>query len=272
MAGKFYLDKEKLFDVAVARLKEMKQKHSLCTMVDCTPTNIGRDLDLLRHVSQESGVNIISSTGFYYTNEIMTERHSEQYIEDLLLYDINNNSVGIIKYAVQASKMSDFDKKILDILCSVQKKTAIPLCIHTNSGCKNGTEVLQFVLDRNISPEAVTIGHCSDSEDPGYVKDLLSSGCYAGFDRIYRTDDTAYYEKKANDIIQLCNDGFSRKILLSHDNLCFNGFCDKAEIVGFNPYEVISERLLPCLYDKGLGKEEVNRLICDNPKNMLLAK
>ena len=272
MAGKYYIDKEKLFDVAVNRLKEMKRKHSLCTLIDCTPTNIGRDLGLLKRVSEASGVNIISSTGFYYTTEIMMARHNENYIEDFLLYDINNNNIGIIKYAVESPEMSNFDKNILDILCSVQKKTTLPLCIHTNAGHQNGREVLNFVLERGISPSAVTIGHCSDTNDLQYIKEILSSGCYAGLDRIYRTDDPEYYDRMADHIICLCESGFYDKLLLSHDNLCFNGFCDNAKIVEFNPYEVIFERLYPALLKKGFDEKSFNKMISDNPKNMLLTK
>ena len=272
MAGKAYLDKEKLFEIAVGYLKEMKQNHSLCTLVDCTPTNIGRDIGLLKRISEASGVNIIPSTGFYYTTEIMMARHSEKYIENFLLYDINNNNIGIIKYAVEASEMSDFGKKTLDILCSVQKKAGLPLCIHTNAGHQNGREVLRFVLERGVSPSAITIGHCSDTNDLSYIKEILSSGCYVGFDRIYRTDDIEYYDRMADNIINLCENGFSDKLLLSHDNLCFNGFGDNAKIVEFNPYEVIFERLYPALLKKGFDDKTFKKLVSENPKNMLLTK
>ena len=76
MAGKKYLDKKVLLEAAVKYLCEMKEKYSLSAIVDCTAVNIGRDLELLKEASRLSEIDIISSTGFYYTDEIMTLHHS----------------------------------------------------------------------------------------------------------------------------------------------------------------------------------------------------
>ena len=272
MAGSHYLDKEKLLEAGVRYLREMKDKYSLDTMIDCTPSNIGRDLALLKKASELSGVKIVCATGFYFTDEPMTGRHSDEYMESQILYDIENHNIGLLKFAVEAEKMTDINKRLLNVMCQVQKKTNLPLCLHTNPEVNNCVEVLQFALDRKIAPEAITIAHCSDSDDMGYVADILSSGCYAGFDRIYREDDAAYYKQKAEDIAELCSRGYQNKILISHDALTFNGFRDKAEISPFNPYDVIFERLLPELYDTGITKEMFLAMMTENPLNMLCVR
>ncbi|MBR4411543.1 MAG: hypothetical protein IKT31_09505 [Firmicutes bacterium] len=269
MAGKHYLDKEKLLKASVGFLKEMKKKYSLDAIIDCTATNIGRDLELLKKVSEQSGVKIICSTGFYFTDEPMTTRHSSEYMESQILYDIDQHSIGSLKFAVEAEKMTDNNKHLLEVMCQVQKKTNLPLCLHTNPEVNNCIEVLEFVLDRKVAPGAITIGHCSDSEDMGYVSDILSSGCYVGFDRIYRMDDAQYYKKKADDIAELCRKGYQKKILLSHDALIFHGFRDKSVISQFCPFDVIFERLVPELYEKGLSKDMVSAMMSENPLNML---
>ena len=64
-----YLDKEQLLNIASDYLKELKAKYALNAFVDCTPVNIGRDIELLKRVSEQSEVNIVCSTGFYYTDE-----------------------------------------------------------------------------------------------------------------------------------------------------------------------------------------------------------
>ena len=46
MAGDKYLDKNQLKSVAVEYLKFLKEKYGLKNFVDCTPINIGRDIDL----------------------------------------------------------------------------------------------------------------------------------------------------------------------------------------------------------------------------------
>ncbi|MBE6454789.1 MAG: phosphotriesterase, partial [Alphaproteobacteria bacterium] len=57
MLGNLYLDKEKLVNASIKYLMELKEKYALKTFVDCTPVNIGRDIDLLKEISQKSGVN-----------------------------------------------------------------------------------------------------------------------------------------------------------------------------------------------------------------------
>ena len=39
-----------------------------------------------------------------------------------------------------------------------------------------------------IQPNAVTVGHLSDADDPEYVKSIASYGCYIGLDRMYGED------------------------------------------------------------------------------------
>lgn len=272
MFGSDYLDKEMLINKSAEHLRHMKDKYNLSTLVDCTPVNIGRDIGILRKVSQKSGVNIICSSGFYYTDEAILYNISEEYIVDTILKDINKTNAGIIKFAVEDSEMNALSQKQLSALCTVQKDSGLPLVIHTNGRNKNGRAVLESVLEKGVSPSAVTIGHLSDSDDMGYVTELLKNGCYAGFDRIYKSADMNYYYKKAKDIYTICERGFADKILLSHDGLTFNGFHTNACIREDNPYEPIFSYLISEMLKIGFTEKEIETFITQNPKNMLLCK
>lgn len=267
-----YLNKEELINRSVEHLRYMKEEYNLSTLIDCTPINIGRDIDILRKVSEKSGVNIICSTGFYYTEEAMLYNISEEYIADTILKDINKTNAGIIKFAVEANTMNMIPQKQLSALCAVQKKSLLPLVIHTNAGNENGRTVLKMVLEKGVLPNAVTIGHLSDSRDMDYVTDILKSGCYVGFDRIFKSADTNYYHEKAKDIYTLCERGFANKILLSHDANTFNGFCRNACIREDNPYAIMFRYLIPRMFEIGFSEKEIDLLITQNPKNMLLCK
>ena len=101
MAGKAYLDKERLVKTAVAYLKELKTKYSLSTFVDCTPVNIGRNVEILKQISEQSEVNIGCSTGFYYTNEPLFYNISSEQICKIIVSDAKRTNAGIIKCAVE---------------------------------------------------------------------------------------------------------------------------------------------------------------------------
>ncbi|MBO5938496.1 MAG: hypothetical protein J6Q82_03240 [Clostridia bacterium] len=272
MLGDEYLDKQALYEKAVKYLTEIKLTYGLSTIVDCTPVNIGRDLDLIKRVSEVSGVHIVASSGFYHTEEAMLFDIPEEQIVKNLLADIGKNNVGAIKFAVESEEMTKLSKKLLSALCTVQQETALPLIIHTNAKNKNGRKILQTVLEAEVSPSAVTIGHVSDTDDMDYVTEILKHGCFVGFDRIYKSSRPEYYAQKARDIYTLCERGFADRILLSHDGLVFNGFRADAPLREDNPYAYIFDRLLPALSDIGLTEQEIHSMMTENPKNMLLCK
>ena len=138
MAGKAYLDKEKLLKVSVNYLKELKSKYGLNTFIDCTPVNIGRDVDLLKNISEQSEINIICSTGFYYTEEPLFYNLDIDAISEYLILDAKKVNAGIIKCAVENEFISDFDEKLLKASAKANLKLNIPIVVHTNANNKNG--------------------------------------------------------------------------------------------------------------------------------------
>lgn len=272
MLGDGYLDKQALANRAVTHLREMKEEYGLSTVVDCTPVNIGRDLELLRKVSRASDVHIVSASGFYYTEEAMLLDISEEEIADTVARDVEKNGIGVLKFAVQSEEMSKLSRKLLSALCAVQKKTSLPLVVHTNAKNQNGRSVLQAVLEKGVAPSAVTVGHLSDTDELNYVTEILKSGAYVGFDRIYKSSRPAYFLQKAKDIYTLCERGFADQILLSHDGLTFNGFHSDARLREDNPYAPIFRGLLPAMREVGFSDGEIKKMMTENPKNMLLCK
>ena len=260
-----YLDKEKLVEAANFNLNEMKEKYSLKTLVDCTPINIGRDMDLLRTVSERTGVNIIASTGFYYTEECMLRNKSEEFFEEFLLRDIEKNRVGMLKFAVENEKMSSLLERMLSAICRVQKETNLPLTVHTNPGAGNSVQVCDFILEKGVDPSAITIGHLSDSGDVEFVCEVAKRGTFLGFDRIYKTPRDAFYQDKAREIATLCERGYEDKILLSHDGLSYSEFSSDSQIKDYQPYDPVFVRLIPELKNSGVSDELIEKFTVDNP-------
>ena len=85
--GNRYLDKTELANAVVKHLRTLKEKYSLATIVDCTPLDLGRDVELLKIISKRSGVNIVCATGFYYTEEATLSFAPLEMIADILIQD-----------------------------------------------------------------------------------------------------------------------------------------------------------------------------------------
>ena len=185
MVGARYLDKDKLTICSVNYLKKLKEKYRLSTIIDCTPINIGRDVELLKNISEKSGVNIICATGFYYTEETILFNTPADVLSEYIVTDAINVNAGIIKCAVENENISPYNEKILRACAKAQLKLNIPIVMHTNANNQNGIRALDILLSEGVKPEAITVGHLSDTENFEYIKSIAKCRCFIGLDRHY---------------------------------------------------------------------------------------
>lgn len=265
IAGNDYLDKKRLEQVAISFLKEMKEKHGLSSIVDCTPVNIGRDIELLKRVSDKAEINIVCSTGFYYTEEPLMYNLSAFDICKFIVADARAVNSGVIKCAVEASELTHFSDKLLRASAKAHLQTGLPIVLHTNATNKNALTAIEILLSEGVKPRAITAGHLSDTNNMEFVKGIARLGCFIGLDRLYSNTSEEYISEKVKTITELCDAGYQDKIILSHDALFFNGFdstpknCEKPRLT------YVFERILP-----RLKKEVVESVMVQNPIKMLI--
>lgn len=264
MSGGKFPDKDKLAKCSVNYLKKLKEKYSLSTIIDCTPVNIGRDVGLLKKVSEQSGVNIICSTGFYYTEEPVLSNMNVDDLSEYIVTDAQNVNAGIIKCAVENENISPFNEKLLRACAKAHLKLNLPIVMHTNANNKNGTEALEIILSEGVKPQAVTVSHLSDTSDIQYIKSIAENGCYIGLDRLYGNTKKEYIDIKIKTIEDLNESGYGDKILLSHDALFFNGFAAGNEFDAEPRFNYCFDYILPEI-PGGLAE----KIMVQNPLNML---
>ncbi len=264
MAGKEYLDKEELVSKSIAELKRLKSAYGMNLFVDCTPVNIGRDIALLKKVSQESGVHIVCSTGFYYTDEPVLYNMSEETLAEYIVADAKETNAGIIKAAVENETISTFNEKLLKATAIAHQKLGLPIILHTNAHNKNGFAALEILLGYGVRPECINVGHLSDTEDIDYITEIANYGCFVGLDRFYNNTSEDYINKKLKAISKLCEQGFANKIILSHDELFFNGFEVSPKIKEITRFDYVFKYILP-----RLEEDVADEIIRKNPIIML---
>ena len=264
MAGKEYLDKEKLVSKSIAELKRLKDAYGMNLFIDCTPVNIGRDIELLKKISKESGVHIVCSTGFYYTDEPVLYNMSEESLAEYIVADAKETNAGIIKAAVEDEKLSTFNEKLLKATALAHQKLGLPVVLHTNANNKNGLTALEILIKNGVTPECITVGHLSDTEDVDYIIEIASYGCFIGLDRLYNNTSEDYIGKKIKIISILCELGYMDRIILSHDELFFNGFEATPQIKEKTRFDYVFKHILP-----RLENETADEIIRKNPIRML---
>ncbi len=266
MSGEMYLDKKELVKVASAKLKELRENYGLNLFLDCTTVNIGRDMAMLREISEKSGVHIVCSTGFYYSEEPVINNTPVEVLAEHYINDAININAGMIKAAVERTEISPFLEKLLVASAIAQKKLNIPIVLHTNANNKNGLKALEILFENGVEPHCVTVGHLSDTDEIDYILEIAKLGCYVGLDRLHLQNQISdeYNDKKAGHIKRLSEEGFGDRILLSHDSTCFAGFSSEPKIVANERFDCLFKYILP-----RLDKETADRLIRKNPVKML---
>lgn len=264
--SKSYLNKFELMRKAADVLNKMKEKYNLGLFIDCTPLNLGRDIELLKKVSEISGVDIVCSSGFYYNDEPVLDCMSAETLADFIVEDANNVCAGVIKAAVEYETISDFNVKLLKAAAIAQKKTGLPIVLHTNANNENGKQAVGILLNENVSPDRITVGHLSDTNNTEYIESFAKLGCFVAFDRIYDNCTEEYIKSKVNQITEICDAGYENQLLLSHDDAVFMGFCENPQIK--NPrWNYMFGNILPKLDEKTAKK-----ISEENPIAMLCGK
>lgn len=267
MAGKDYLDKNALADTGTVYLKELKKKYGLATFVDCTPINIGRDVELLKRISEQSEINIICSTGFYYTDEPVLYNTSAEQLCKYMVADAYAVNAGIIKCAVENEAITRFGEKLLRACAKAHLCLGLPIVLHSNAKNRNALKALEILFSEGVNPNAVTVGHLSDTDDLEYVKSIASYGCFIGLDRLYKNTSEEYISKKTQSILELCKASYEDQILLSHDTMFFNGFEAELKIYEQPSFSYCFDYILP-----QLPKSLSDKLMVQNPMRMLSCK
>jgi phosphotriesterase-related protein len=138
-----WIDRDAIVSHAVQSLVKAKE-FGLRTIVDATPINLGRDIDIIREVAEKSGVQIIAATGFYAVDEPFLTGWEPDRITEQLLPEVNEGirgtkiKAGIIKCATEAPEVSDTNKKLLQAVARLHKRTGLPITTHSSSVNKNG--------------------------------------------------------------------------------------------------------------------------------------
>ncbi len=264
MAGRKYLDKERLISVAVDYFRKLIDNYGIKTFLDCTPVNIGRDIEMYKQISEKSGMNIVCSSGFYFTEEILLYSTPAERVAEFIIEDTKKVNAGIIKYAFERPEPNGYDKKMLRACALAQLELGIPIVLHTNSTCKNSIKGLDILFDEGVNPRSVTAGHLSDTDDIDFVKQIAEFGCYIGFDRLTGDTSQEYIQKKVSNVLNLCEAGYEDQILFSHDDTFFKGFMS-IPVFSENPrFTYCFDHILP-----KLPKDIAHKITHQNPLNML---
>lgn len=228
--GSKWLDKEQLKELSCQALKQTKEIYNLGLLVDGTPIDFARDVQLLKEVSECSGVKIVASTGFYYLQSIETTNNEPQALAKWLIDECQNGigdtgvKPGILKCATGNMGITEDNHKKLSAMGTVQKETGLPIFVH----CEHQEDIAHkqiAVLTRSgANIEKIIIGHAAILPDAEYLEGILKTGCHICIDQCHCSQYNINIVAEA--LVTLCRKGYTKKILLSNDYCIHSDFCN----------------------------------------------
>ena len=132
-----WLDRAEFVDLAVRMLRRLKAR-GFSTLVDATPPGLGRDIDVIREVSEKAQMHIIASTGFYWYEEVWLVGKETSRMVKRLVNEVEKGiqgttaKAGIIKCATDRYGLSEANRHMLEIIAQVHQQTGLPVYTHTS--------------------------------------------------------------------------------------------------------------------------------------------
>ncbi len=223
--GKRWLDGKKIEEYATDILSECNRRNGLSVFVDGTSIDLGRNVRLLKSVAEKTGVHIVASTGFYYCPSMFSWKRSAHDLASWLLYESENGmegtdiKPGILKCAADGNMTADMKKRI-EAISIVQAQTGMPMYAHCSHNDNIAHEMIEIFEGCCVNPEKTILGHASRRLDADYLERILKKGYYICIDQASDGMENAVAEV----VCKLCEKGYERKLLFSHDRPLYNDF------------------------------------------------
>ena len=250
--------------------------HGCTTFIDCTPEYIGRDPELLRSLSESSGLNIVTNTGYYgAANYKFIPRHAYSESADQLaarwISEWENGIAGtgikpgFIKTGVFGDSLSDFHRKLVTAAARTHLKTGLVIDSHTGPA-RPAFEQLEILRKEGVSPDAFIWVHAQSEQDPMNHVKAGKMGAWISFDGLDENNAGNYVKLIRN----MKDNNLLDRVLLSHDA----GWFDPAKPSGgeFRGYNALFETLVPLLKAESFTASEIRQLLVENPAKAFIVK
>jgi len=248
------------------------------TIIDATGLGTGRDLALLRRVSERTGVKVIAGTGYYLdgAQPESVKGLDPEVIAEHIVRDVTDgvNSVrpGIIGEIGVSADFTAAERASLDGAMLAQRALDLPIQVHLPGWFRRGGEVLDIAERHGVDPACVVLCHMGPSgDDLGYQDGLLRRGAWVQYDMIgmevFYADQGVQCpsdEDNARWLCRLAEHGHLGRLLVSQDIFVKS----LLRHYGGPGYGHILQYFVPRLRRLGMSTAEVDQLLITNPRTL----
>lgn len=259
---------DEVFNVALPKLSAAKER-GCKTIMECTPAYIGRDAKLLKRLSDASGVNILTNTGYYgaagekylpahaYTetaNQIAT-RWIAEWKNGI---DGSGIKPGFIKSGVDSYPLSEVQRKIVEAAAITHLATGLTIGIHTGNG-EAAMEELKIIRAKGVNAKAWIWIHAQNEQNRELHIRAAKAGGWVSYDGV----NIGSLSHCIAFLKDMKKENLLSHVLLSHDA----GWYHVGEPGGgsYNDYNTIADKLIPSLKENDFTEDDIRLLFISNP-------
>lgn len=265
-------------DAALSELAFFKKAGGR-TIVDLTTVELGRDPVALRNIARLLDMNIVTCTGHYIQSfkDASVKRLSIEEIADHMLKEITSGidntgiRAGIMGELGTSEKIYPDEEKVLLAAAMVNKKTGVPIMVHTDPQKRIAKEAVRILLKKEVNPQKISICHMdSNFFEDSYYREVLSTGVSIEFDTFgehfclhpnYGPSDL----DRIKALRKLIDAGFVNQIMLGND-VCLK--CRLRKYGGWG-YDHLLTNVLPAMKRQGITDEQIETMLVVNPRRYL---
>ncbi len=240
------------------------------SFVECTPEYIGRDPELLKKISDQTGMLFLTNTGFYGAadNKYMPRKAYEidsRSLAELWIKEaetgINGSGIkpGFLKIGVAPEPLSELHQKIVSAAGLTHIETGLSIASHTGPAIP-AFEEISLLQSQGVAPEAFIWVHAQNEDDGNLRLRAAKMGAWVSIDGLNPKNADQYVnwlkDFKKNDLLS--------KVLVSHDA----GWYSPGEDGGgsFTPYTAVFKELIPKLKSNGFTSTDIQQVFVINPR------
>lgn len=263
-------NQDEVMDKALPHLDEAKAA-GCKTFIDCTPNYLGRDVVLLKRISETVKFNIITNTGYYggsdhkflpdhaftETADALANRWSSEF-----KFGIDKTGIkpGFIKISVNPETLSDISKKLITAAGMTHLRTGLTIASHTGPAVP-AMEQIAILKKSKINPSAFIWVHAQAEKDRTNFVKAAKEGAWVSLDGLNDDNVSEYVDH----ILFMRKENLLTRVLVSHDA----GWYEPGKPGGgeYRGYSTLFKKLIPELEAKQVSDQEIKLLIQTNPMN-----
>lgn len=250
---------------------EQARERGISGFVDCTPAYIGRDVHLLRRLSELSGIHILTNTGYYgaggdrylpphaFTEsaEDLAGRWIREWREGIDGTDVRPGFIKIGVDPAGSEGLMEVDAKLVHAAAMAHRETGLVVVSHTAQGAAGLAQVAIFESE-GVDPRHLILAHSDAEPDLTWHFRAAGRGAWISYDGI----DARPIEEHLR-LVPAMLERHPDRLLLSMDS----GWYNVGEPAGgtIRDYNALTDEFLPALLALGVGAEAIGQVTVANP-------